>query len=715
MTLIAILDDRVTNRNIFSRLAATLEDGAEVRAFGDPRAALENLAASDPDLVITDFKMPYMDGAEFTRRFRALPNGADVPVIVITVYEDRGFRLRALEAGATDFLQSPVDHQEFITRARNLLKLSKQQRLIKGRALSLEHELTASERSRQALLRDSRERLAQVIDTVPAMISATDETGAYIFVNAYQTNFSGVDPERCIGMDAAATFGPAYAARSRALDRLVFEAGEALPAYEEEIIDRAGMPRVFLTTKSPLRDASAKVVSVLTSAIDITERKHAESRLRHIAHHDQLTRLPNRLLLQQQLQRELARNRRGGRLFALHFIDLDRFKDINDALGHQLGDQLLHAVAGRLRHVVRESDTVARLGGDEFAILQTEVRETEDAAALARQVIFSLSQPFGIDGQTLTLSASVGITLYPADGSALDELLRNADLAMYRAKADGGAGFRFYCADMNQSAREAIRLEADLRQAVAQEHFVLHFQPQVNVETGRIVGMEALLRWQRPGVGLVKPGEFLPVAEETGLIVPINAWVLREACRQAQAWRERGLRPLRLAINLSPVQFRRQNVFDVVSEALHETGFDATLLELELTETILMENAEASARTLRALQALGVTFAIDDFGTGYSSLSYVKNFPVDRLKIDQSFVRNLKTDPSDTAIVRAIINLGHSLAIEVVAEGVETREQFTQLAAEGCDEVQGYLFGPPLTAADFEALIAKGHTLPYLA
>lgn len=715
MTLIAILDDRVTNRNIFSRLAATLEEGAEVRAFGDPRAALENLATSDPDLVITDFKMPYMDGAEFTRRFRALPNGADVPVIVITVYEDRGFRLRALEAGATDFLQSPVDHQEFITRARNLLKLSKQQRLIKGRALSLEHELAASERSRQALLRDSRERLAQVIDTVPAMISATDEAGIYIFVNAYQANFSGVDPERCIGADAVATFGPAYAARSRALDRLVFEAGEALPAYEEEIIDRAGMPRVFLTTKSPLRDANAKVVSVLTSAIDITERKHAESRLRHIAHHDQLTRLPNRLLLQQQLQRELARNRRGGRLFALHFIDLDRFKDINDALGHQLGDQLLHAVAGRLRHVVRESDTVARLGGDEFAVLQTEVREAEDAAALARQVITSLSQPFGIDGQTLTLSASVGITLYPADGGALDELLRNADLAMYRAKADGGAGFRFYCADMNQSVREAIRLEADLRQAVAQEHFVLHFQPQVNVETGRIIGMEALLRWQRPGVGLVKPGEFLPVAEETGLIVPINAWVLREACRQAQTWRARGLRPLRLAINLSPVQFRRQNVFDVVSEALQETGFDANFLELELTETILMENAEASARTLRALQALGVTFAIDDFGTGYSSLSYVKNFPVDRLKIDQSFVRNLKTDPSDTAIVRAIINLGHSLDIEVVAEGVETREQFTQLAAEGCDEVQGYLFGPPLTADDFEALIEKGHTLPYLA
>ena len=713
MTLIAILDDRVTNRNIFSRLAATLEEGAEVQAFGDPCEALAALANADPDLVITDFKMPNMDGAEFTRRFRALPHGADIPVIVITVYEDRGFRLRALEAGATDFLQSPVDHQEFITRARNLLKLSKQQRLIKSRALSLESELAASERSRQALLRDSRERLVQVIDTIPAMISATDESGAYIFINAYQAQFSGVDPAQCAGIDPVATFGPAYAARSRALDRLVFEGGEALPAYEEEIIDRSGMPRVFLTTKSPLHDETSTVVGVLTSAIDITERKQAESRLRHIAHHDSLTRLPNRLLLQHRLQRELARDRRGGRLFALHFIDLDRFKEINDAFGHQFGDQLLHAVAGRLSHLTRESDTVARLGGDEFAILQTDLRDSDDAAALARQVVEVLSQPFGIESQTLTLSASIGITIYPRDGSVLDELLRNADLAMYRAKSDGGAGFRFYCADMNQSVREAIRLEADLRQAVAENQFVLHFQPQVNVESGQIIGMEALLRWERPGVGLVKPGEFLSLAEETGLIMPINTWVLREACRQARAWRERGLPPLRLAINLSPVQFRRQNVYELVLQALDDTGIDPHYLELELTETILMENAEASVKTLRALQALGVTFAIDDFGTGYSSLSYVKNFPVDRLKIDQSFVRNLKTDPSDTAIVRAIINLGHSLAIQVVAEGVETREQFTQLAAEGCDEVQGYLFAPPLSAADFEALIVKDRALPH--
>jgi len=715
MTLIAILDDRVTNRNIFSRLAASLEAGVEVRAFGDPREALAVLALHEPDLVITDFKMPHMDGADFTRHFRALPGAADIPVIVITVYEDRSFRLRALEAGATDFLQSPVDHQEFLTRARNLLKLSKHQRLIRNRALSLAHELAASEQSRAALLRDSRERLAQVIDTVPALVSATDEHGVYIFVNAHLARFAGVDAAQVIGQDAHSTFGADYAARSQALDRLVFESGAALPAYEEEILDHSGAPHVFLTTKAPLHDAAHKVVSVLTSALDITERKQAESQLRHIAHHDPLTRLPNRLLLQQRLQRELARNRRGGRMFALHFIDLDRFKDINDVLGHQLGDQLLLAVAGRLSNTVREGDTVARLGGDEFAILQVETQEAEEAAALARHAIASIGQPFGIDGQTLGVSASIGITLYPTDGTGLDELLRNADLAMYRAKAEGGGAYRFYQADMNRSARETLRLDADLRQGIAQQEFVLHFQPQVSMRTGAIVGVEALLRWQRPGIGLVKPMDFLPLAEENGLIVPINAWVLLEACRQAVAWRRAGLPPLRCAVNLSPVQFRRQDVLALVTEALAETGLDANVLELELTETILMEDTEASTRTLRALRALGVSLAIDDFGTGYSSLSYVKNFPVNRLKIDQSFIRTLKSDPSDTAIVRAIIGLGHSLQLALVAEGVETMEQFTQLAAEGCDDAQGYLFGPPLTAADFEALMRQGQALPFVA
>jgi diguanylate cyclase (GGDEF)-like protein/PAS domain S-box-containing protein len=708
MALIVIVDDRATNRNIFSRLAASLEEGVDVAAFGDPEEAIEWLFHNPPDLVITDYKMPKLDGAEFTRRFRAQPAGADVPVIVITVYEDRSFRLRALEAGATDFLQSPVDHQEFLTRARNLLKLSKHQRLIKSRALTLERELEDSERSRLELLRDNRERLAEVIDTIPAMISAVDRDGHCLFVNAYQAQFAGLNPILCAAGEAATMDAPTELESSRALDRIVFESGEALPSFEQEIPDRSGNKRVFLTTKSPLRDHSRRVVSVLTTAIDITERKQAESRLRYMALHDSLTNLPNRSLLQRRLERELARGRRGDRGFALHFLDLDRFKGINDVLGHQLGDRLLEAVAKRLRETVRDRDTVARLGGDEFAVLQTDVARPEDAAALARHIIDALVEPFLCEGQELALTASIGVTLYPSDAENVDGLLRNADLAMYRVKAEGRNGYRFFVADMKARAQDAILLESDLRNGLARRQFVLHYQPQVNVQTGKIVAVEALLRWKRPGFGLLKPRDFLPLAEENGLIVPINAWVLQETCAMAVRWERQGMPRMRWAVNLSPVQFRKQNVLELVKDALEESGLDPRLLDMELTEGILVENPEAAAKVLRELRAIGVGFSIDDFGTGYSSLSYVKNFPVDRIKIDQSFIRNLRTDPTDTAIVRAIISLAHSLNLDVVAEGVETVEQLTQLAAEGCDQIQGYYLSEPLIGDHLKKLVQHG-------
>jgi diguanylate cyclase (GGDEF)-like protein/PAS domain S-box-containing protein len=707
MSLIVILDDRVTNRNIFAKLAASIEDGAEVRAFGDPLEALAWLRHNVPDLVISDFKMPNLDGAEFTRAFREIPACADVPVIVITVNEERSHRMRALESGATDFLQSPVDYNEFLTRARNLLKMRKQQLIIMGRAFDLERELADSERSREQAVRDSRERLAQVIDTVPAMISAADSNGHCVFVNAYKASFYGLDPGAIVGKNTAEAFGAEQDERSHTLDRLVFETGNAMPAFEEEIPGKDGGRRVLLTTKSPLRDAAGRVIHVLTTSLDITDRKRAESHLLYLAHHDTLTDLPNRAFLHDRMRREIVRARRGDRQFALHLIDLDRFKGVNDALGHHVGDRLLKDVATRLRGAVRDIDTVARLGGDEFAILQTDLARPEDAVDLAQRVIDVLARPFALNGQEVTSTASIGITVHPNDGDDVDELLRNADLAMYQAKAEGRNAYRLFAADMNTVAREAIVLETDLRHALERQQFVLYYQPQIELKTGRIVGAEALLRWQRPGVGLVKPAEFLPLAEENGLIVPINEWVLREACNRAKAWGDAGLPPLRVAVNLSPVQFRRQDIRQHVTSVLADTGLDPSLLELELTESILMQNTEAAAVKLRELQALGVTFAIDDFGTGYSSLAYVKNFPVDRLKIDQCFLRNLIDDPNDAAIVRTIINLGHSLGLKVVAEGVESAEQLEFLRNEGCDEVQGYYFSEPVNVADFAALIRR--------
>ena len=703
MPTILILDDQATNRNIYARLAASLADDVTVTTFGDPERALQWLDTNSADLVITDFKMPKLDGAEFTRRLREQPAGADIPVIVITVYEERDLRMRALEAGATDFLLSPVEHREFLTRSRNLLALSRHQRSLKHRARELEQKLQDSERSRQELLRQSRERLAQVIDTIPAMISATDEHGRCIFINAYQADVMNAE----LTTDPAAPAKLAGTDRSRTLDRIIFESGEALPSFEEEVIDRSGQLRVFLTTKSPLRDDANRVASVLTTSLDITARKQAERQLRRLAHYDALTSLPNRLLLRNRLRRELARGRRGDRGLALHFLDLDRFKGVNDILGHHLGDRVLQAVGKRLCDTVRESDMVARLGGDEFAILQTEVAGAEDAAALAGAIVESFVKPFRCDGRELALTTSIGITLAPTDGTDVDELLRNADLAMYRAKSEGNA-YRFYIADLKAGAQRAAALEMDLRNALAREEFVLLFQPQIDLRSGKIVGAEALLRWERPGSGLIFPGEFLPQAEANGQIVPINTWVFREACGWAARWQQRGLPPLRWAVNLSPVQFRRQNVLELVLDALNETGLDPAALEVEVTEGILIDNAEAAARVLRELRAIGVGISIDDFGTGYSSLSYVKNFPIDRIKIDQSFVRSLQGDPTDTAIVRAIINLGHSLNLGVVAEGVETIEQLTQLAAEGCDEIQGYFLSPPLSGEAFEQMIRYG-------
>jgi len=707
MVQVVILDDRGTNRKIFSRLAASIESGVSVRSFGDPVKALAWLENNTPDLIVTDFKMPVMDGAEFIRRFRAQPNSVEIPVIVITVYEEREFRLQALEAGATDFLNSPVDHQEFVTRARNLLKLRRQQIQLASRADILARELKDSERSREAVLRDSSERLAQVIDTIPAMICAADTQGRILFVNAYQAALAGIGPNEAIGFDMPPAFGDDYAGRHRALDRKVITTQAALPSFEEEIVDVKGSRRVLLTTKTPLRDCSNAVVGVLTSSLDITDRKRAEDHLFYMAHHDGLTDLPNRALLFDRLRREIARARRGDRPFALHLIDLDGFKDINDGLGHHVGDQFLVTVAERLHSILRETDSVARLGGDEFAILQTQVTKNEDAADMATRIIGAVSAPWTYGAERVTTNASIGIAIHPTDGTNAQDLLRNADLAMYRAKQDGGKVFRFYASDMNRHARAGIVLDSDLRKAIAEQQFVLHYQPQVALRTGQVTGAEALLRWQRPGHGLLTPNEFLARAEENGLVVPINEWVLREACHQAKTWQRRGQPPIRVGVNLSSIQFFRQNVPLLVAKVLAETGLDPWLLDLELTESIVMHDAEAVARDLLQLRELDVSISIDDFGTRYSTFSYVKKFPVDRLKIDQCFIREITTNPSDAAIVRAIISLGHSLDLEIIAEGVETLEQTKLLRAEGCDEVQGFIVAEPMCSDELISFVAE--------
>ncbi len=433
---------------------------------------------------------------------------------------------------------------------------------------------------------------------------------------------------------------------------------------------------------------------------DITERKRTEARIAHMAAHDALTDLPNRALFRERLNEDLARVARARDTSVVLCLDLDRFKAVNDTLGHLVGDSLLRTVAERLRSTARESDTVARLGGDEFAVLMPAARPS-DAGALARRAIDVISQPYDVDGHRLNIGLSVGIAVGPRDGDDPDQLLRSADMALYRAKQDGRGTFRFFEAEMDARMQARRVLELDLRQALASGQFELHYQPLITVATARITGFEALIRWKHPTRGLVPPLEFIPLAEEIGLMVPIGEWVVRQACSEAAGWPD----DIRIAINLSPVQFKSANLVPSIVSALASSGIAPGRLELEITEGVLLQDNEATLRTLHQLRALGLRISMDDFGTGYSSLSYLRSFPFDKIKIDRSFVTSLDKNTDCASIVHAVAFLGASLGMSTTAEGVETTEEFERLRADGCTEVQGFLFGPPQAATEIARLL----------
>ena len=488
------------------------------------------------------------------------------------------------------------------------------------------------------------------------------------------------------------------------LDEEAFEklmAFGACAPFEKDLIKHDGsqLPVLF--------GAALHEEEIAWFVIDLSQNKQTQEKLNHLAYHDALTDLPNQVLFKDRLKQAISLSHRNNQMQAVMLLNIDRFKTINDSLGYTAGDRLLQSVAQRLTSCVRESDTVARFGGDEFAILLTQIPRAQDAANVARAIKNSLDQAFLFDDQEIFVSSSIGISIYPNDGRDTGGLLKTAGVALDRAKSEGGNSYQFYTAGGTTRALRQLVLESNLRSGVERSEFFLHYQPQVAIKDFHLVGMEALVRWQHPSLGLLYPGEFIPLAEESGIIISLGDWILRAACAQNKAWQDAGLTPMRLSVNFSARQFQQPGFIADINQILKDTNLDPRWLELELTESSIMKDPEEAIEKLHELKLMGIKVAIDDFGTGYSSLNYLKRFPIDTLKIDKSFVSDVCKDPHDTSIVRAIINLGHALDLTVIAEGVETKEQLQYLSALECDAVQGFLFSKALSTRAFEELLVE--------
>jgi diguanylate cyclase (GGDEF)-like protein/PAS domain S-box-containing protein len=556
---------------------------------------------------------------------------------------------------------------------------------------------------------EEKERAQVTLNSIGDAVMSSDVEGCVTYLN--------VVAERMTGWSRREAAGHPFEEVFRIIDANTREPMQnpmALVIREDKtvgltpnclLIRRDGVEVAIEDSAAPIHDRRGQVIGAVMVFHDVSAARELSLRISYLAQHDNLTDLPNRVLLNDRLTQAMALAHRHRRKLAVLFLDGDRFKHINDSLGHVIGDRLLQSVAQRLINCVRRSDTVSRQGGDEFVILLSEVTHPQDAAVSAEKILLAMSAPHRIGQHDVHLTMSIGIVTYPDDGTDAETLVRNADFAMYHAKNSGRNNYQFFKPDMNVRAVERQSLENGLRDAIERKEFVLHYQPKMNLETGTIIGVEALIRWHHPERGLVPPVHFIPIAEECGFIVPIGQWVLREACHQARAWQDSGLRPMRIAVNVSAVELRAKEFVAGVNDILTESGLDPRYLELELTETFLMQDAKSTVAVLRALKGMGVQLALDDFGTGYSSLSYLKRFPIDTLKIDQSFVRDLTTDADDASIVTAVISMGKSLHMGVVAEGVETREQLAFLREQSCPEGQGYYFSRPVAAEEFTQLL----------
>jgi diguanylate cyclase (GGDEF)-like protein/PAS domain S-box-containing protein len=681
-----VVDDDLALRLL---LREVLEQaGFAVVEAADGAAGLERFQEVHPDVVLLDVEMPEMDGFALCGHLRALPQGTHVPIIMVTGLDDVASIERAYTVGATDFITKPINWFTLAHHVRYLLRASQ-----------------AFDASRR-----SEAKTRTIISALPDSLFRLTADGTFLDCWPDRDLAAIVTPERLLGRNLRQVVPAAVAARAMHFIAQTLTTGQR--QLFEFSLRGGGTRRAFEARLVVSGDDE-----VLAVMRDVTEHKKAEARIRHLAYYDELTALPNRRFMHETIRQMIKMATRGDRSVAILLLDIDLFKRINDTLGHSAGDVLLQEVATRIAGCVRDSDCVsrddgegideiiARFGGDEFIVALPEVGRSEEAAIVAQRILDSLAKPIRAEGHEVCVTASIGIALFPEDGEDVGTLLKNADTAMYQAKNRGRNTYQFYTREMNARAMERLSLEGMLRKAVDLGQLRLHYQPQVEMATRRIVGVEALVRWQHPEMGLVVPGRFIPLAVESGLIVSIGEWVLREACTQSKQWQEAGLAPLRMAVNLSSRQFRHEGLIESVAHVLAESRLDPALLELEITESDLMADVEQAVGALHSLKEMGLALAIDDFGTGYSSLAYLKRFPVDTLKIDRAFVRNLPDDPEDAAIAMAITALGRALDLDILAEGVESEEQVTYLREVGCVFGQGYLFSCPLPAPEITALL----------
>jgi len=556
--------------------------------------------------------------------------------------------------------------------------------------------LTEQMRTKEELL-----SLQKAVENMHIGVTVTDTSGKILYCNPAGAEMHGYFAEELMGKDIRIFALP--------------EEREPLSAQELNSLKRIKREKIHVRkdgrafpvhiVSDIVTGSKGQITNVITTYEDLTERKKNEELLKQVANYDALTGLPNRVLFSDLLKRELARARRRGNLLAIMFIDLDRFKVINETTGYSTGDLLLHSVASRLKSITREGDIVGRLGGDEFAILIPDLVDAQDVSVIAEKIIKKLSRKYVLNDSELYITASIGIGIFPTNGQDKETLIKNAETAMYHAKEQGRNGFQFYNPSINANTLIKLSLESRLRKAIERDELLLHYQPQMDLYTGQIFGAEALLRWQNGDNGLISPKQFISLAEDTGLIIPIGEWVLYNSCKQNKFWQEAGLPPIRVSVNVSMNQFKQKSFIKMVTDVLDQTGLNPKYVELEFTENIIMHNTDFTSSVLKELKALGIYFAIDDFGTGYSSFNYLKLLPLDRLKIDQSFVRDLTNDPNDKAICKAIINMAHGLNLKVIAEGVETDSQLEYIRLFECDAAQGFLFSRPLPAEDFRKLL----------